>query len=102
MTTDTAAANKAIELDADILLKATRVDGVYSDDPEKNQHAILYPELTYQAVMEQKLRVMDATAIAQCMEHNMPILVFNFQKSGNIERAVRGEKIGTLISSSSE
>ena len=68
-----------------------------SDDPEKNPHAVLYRELSYQAVREQNLRVMDPTAIAQCMEHDMPILVFNFKKEGNIERAVSGERVGTLI-----
>jgi uridylate kinase len=99
VTTDTAAAQRALELEADILLKATRVDGVYSDDPEKNPHAVLYRELSYHAVREQNLRVMDPTAIAQCMEHDMPILVFNFKKEGNIERAVNGDRIGTLISS---
>ncbi|HTU26538.1 MAG TPA: UMP kinase [Pirellulales bacterium] len=99
VTTDTAAAQRALELEADILLKATRVDGVYSDDPEKNPHAVLYSELSYHAVREQNLRVMDPTAIAQCMEHEMPILVFNFRKEGNIERAVNGDRIGTLISS---
>src|SRR5690606_6305515 len=99
VTTDTAAAQRALELEADILLKATRVDGVYSDDPEKNPHAILYRQLKYHEVQEQKLRVIDSTAIAQCMEHNMPILVFNFKKEGNIERAVLGERIGTLIAS---
>jgi len=99
VTTDTAAAQRALELEADILLKATRVDGVYSDDPEKNPHAVLYSELSYGAVREQNLRVMDPTAIAQCMEHNMPILVFNFKKEGNIERAVKGEKVGTWIGS---
>jgi uridylate kinase len=98
VTTDTAAAQRALELEADILLKATRVDGVYSDDPEKNPHAMLYRELTYQQVREQNLRVMDATAISQCMEHAMPILVFNYRKEGNIERAVAGEKVGTLVS----
>ncbi len=98
VTTDTAAAQKAQELDADILLKATRVDGVYSDDPEKNPHAVLYRELTYQAVREQNLRVMDPTAIAHCMEHDLPILVFNYKKDGNIERAVTGEQVGTLVS----
>jgi uridylate kinase len=97
VTTDTAAAQRALELDADILLKATRVDGVYSDDPEKNPHAVLYSELSYAQVREQNLRVMDPTAIAQCMEHNMPILVFNFKKEGYIERAVAGEKVGTWI-----
>lgn len=99
VTTDTAAAQRALELEADILLKATRVDGVYSDDPERNPHAVLYSELDYNTVRERNLRVMDSTAIAQCMEHNMPILVFNFRKDGNIQRAVRGEKVGTRISS---
>ncbi|HEY2841549.1 MAG TPA: UMP kinase [Pirellulales bacterium] len=99
VTTDTAAAQRALELEADILMKATRVDGVYSDDPEKNPHAVFYSELSYHAVREQNLRVMDPTAIAQCMEHEMPILVFNFRKPGNIERAVSGEKVGTLIRS---
>jgi len=99
VTTDTAAAQKALELDADILLKATRVEGVYSDDPEKNPKAVLYHELTYQEVRDQNLRVMDPTAIAQCMEHNLPILVFNYREDGNIERAVRGEKIGTSVGS---
>jgi len=99
VTTDTAAAQRALELEADILLKATRVDGVYSDDPEKNPHALLYSELSYNAVREQNLRVMDPTAIAQCMEHDMPILVFNYKKEGNIERAVSGARVGTLISS---
>jgi uridylate kinase len=78
-------------------MKATRVDGVYSEDPEKNPHAVLYRDLTYKQVREQNLRVMDATAISQCMEHEMPILVFNYRKEGNIERAFAGEKIGTLI-----
>jgi uridylate kinase len=99
VTTDTAAAQRALELEADILLKATRVEGVYSDDPEKNPHAMLYSELSYHTVREQNLRFMDTTAVAQCMEHDMPILVFNFRKEGNIERAVTGERIGTIISS---
>jgi uridylate kinase len=98
VTTDTAAAQRALELGADILMKATRVDGVYSEDPEKNPHAVLFRELTCQQVREQNLRVMDATAISQCMEHGMPILVFNYRKDGNIERAVSGERIGTLVS----
>ncbi len=99
VTTDTAAAQRALELEADILMKATRVDGVYSDDPEKNPHALLYSELSYNSVREQNLRVMDSTAITQCMEHDMPILVFNYKKEGNIERATSGARIGTLISS---
>ena len=97
VTTDTAAAQKALELDCDVLLKATRVDGVYSDDPEKNPHAELYRDLTYQQVQQQNLRVMDPTAIAQCMEHRLPILVFNFKREGNIEAAVNGQQVGTLI-----
>ncbi len=97
VTTDTAAALRSLELEANILMKATRVDGVYSEDPEKNPHAVLYPTLEFSAVLEQGLRVMDSTAIAQCMEHQMPVLVFNFQKSENIQRAVLGERVGTLI-----
>lgn len=97
VTTDTAAAQRGLELDANIVLKATRVDGVYSDDPEKNPHAVLYRNLDYDTVIEQKLKVMDSTAIAQCRTHNLPILVFNFKKEGNIIRAVRGEKVGTYI-----
>jgi len=99
VTTDTAAAQRALELEADILLKATKVEGVYSDDPEKNPHAVLYSELSYHAVREQNLRVMDPTAVTQCMEHDMPIVVFNFKKEGNIQRAVRGDRIGTFIGS---
>ncbi|MGE0610027.1 MAG: uridine monophosphate kinase, partial [Pirellulales bacterium] len=99
VTTDTAAAQRALELEADVLLKATRVNGVYSDDPEKNPHAVLYNELSYHAVRQQNLRVMDPTAIAQCMEHDMPIVVFNFKSVGNILRAVAGERVGTLICS---
>ena len=98
VTTDTAAALAALELDADVLLKATRVDGVYSDDPEKNPHAVLYRQLDYNTVLQKGLRVMDPTAITHCMEHKKPILVFNYRKDGYIERAVRGEKLGTLVS----
>jgi uridylate kinase len=97
VTTDTAAALRALELEADILLKATRVDGVYSDDPEKNPHAVLYQTLDYDAVRQQNLRFMDSTAIAQCMERALPILVFNYKRDGNIQRAVRGEKVGTMV-----
>ncbi len=99
VTTDTAAAQRALELEADIVLKATRVDGVYSEDPEVNPHAVMYRHLDYHTVRTRDLRVMDHTAITQCMEHDMPILVFNYQKQGNIERAVGGERLGTLISS---
>jgi uridylate kinase len=97
VTTDTAAAQRALELDADALLKATRVDGVFSDDPEKNPHALLYSDLTYEDVQRQNLRVMDQEAIAKCQEYDMPILVFNFRKDGNIERAIRGDRVGTFV-----
>ena len=99
VTTDTAAAQRALEIDADVVLKATRVDGVYSDDPEKNPHAVLYDRLTYRDVTEKQLRVMDATAIALCQEHSKPILVFNFKKPGSIVRAISGETVGTWIGS---
>lgn len=98
VTTDTAAALRSMELGADILMKATRVDGVYSEDPEKNPHAVLYSELEFQTCIEKNLRVMDSTAISHCMEHNMPLMVFNFRKDGNIIRAVLGEKVGTIVS----
>ena len=97
VTTDTAAAQRALELDAGLLAKATRVDGVFSDDPEKNPHAVLYSQLGYEDVLRQHLRVMDPEAITKCMQYDLPILVFNFRKEGNIEQAVRGERVGTLI-----
>ncbi len=99
VTTDTAAAQRALELEADIVLKATRVDGVFSDDPERNPHAVLYRELDYGTVLSQNLRIMDHTAITQCMEHGMPVLVFNYKVTGNIQRAIAGEAVGTIISS---
>jgi uridylate kinase len=99
VTTDTAAAQKALEIEADILMKATRVDGVYSADPETDATATMFRHLTYQEVRDRNLRIMDPTAIAHCMEHDLPILVFNYRTDGNIERAVRGEDIGTLVSS---
>ncbi len=102
VTTDTAAAQRALEIEAQVVFKATRVDGVYSDDPEKNPHAVLYRKLDYLTVKEQNLRVMDQTAIAQCSEHDMPILVFNYKKEGNIQRAVSGESVGTFIGSNIE
>jgi uridylate kinase len=99
VTTDTAAASYALEIEAEVLMKATKVDGVYSDDPNKNPHAVLYTELDYSSVLEQNLRFMDSTAISHCMEHSLPVMVFNYQKEGNIQRAVAGEKIGTWIGS---
>src|SRR4051794_9033471 len=98
VTTDTAAALRGKELGAEVLMKATRVDGVYSADPEKNPHAVRYSHLTYDQVLGEQLKVMDMTAIGMCMENHLPILVFNFKKEGNIERAVSGEPIGTWVS----
>ena len=97
VTTDTAAAQRALELEADVILKATRVDGVYSEDPEKNPHAVLYDSLSYSDIVSKNLRVMDATAIALCQEHEKPILVFNFKKDGNIVKAISGDTVGTWI-----
>jgi uridylate kinase len=98
VTTDTAAALRAREMEANILLKATRVDGVYSEDPEINPHAVRYEKLTYTQVLRDNLRVMDMAAISLCREGKMPILVFNFKRDGNIERAIAGHPIGTLVS----
>ena len=99
VTTDTAAALRAREIEADVLLKATKVDGVYSEDPVRNPHAVRFAEISFQEVLQKNLQVMDATAIHHCMEHGIPILVFNFQVEGNIQRAILGERIGTLVHS---
>ena len=96
-TTDTAAALRATEIDADLILKATKVDGVYSSDPVKNKNARKYDKLTYIEVLNKKLKVMDATAVSLCMDNELPIVVFNIKKKGNIKKAVEGAKIGTLI-----
>ena len=97
-TTDTAASLRAAEIEAEIVLKSTRVDGVYSDDPEKNSSAELYEQLTYKEVLDNKLSVMDLTAITLCEENNMPIRVFDGTKDGNILKVLQGEKMGTIIS----
>ncbi|MBQ18342.1 MAG: UMP kinase [Planctomycetaceae bacterium] len=97
VTTDTAAALRAREIEADVVLKATRVDGIYAEDPEKNPHAVRYTDITYRDILAQNLEVMDAQAIHHCMEHKLPIVVFNYQKTGNIERVIAGEKIGTRV-----
>src|SRR2546427_9170661 len=94
VTTDTAAALRSRELEAEILLKATRVDGVYSDDPEKNAHAVLYDKLTYEKMIRDSLGVMDVAAVTMCREAKLPILVFNYKKEGNIKRAIAGHPIG--------
>ena len=97
VTTDTAAALRGKELGAEVLLKATRVDGVYSADPFKNPHAIRYETLTFEQVLRDELKVIDMTAIGMCMENHLPIMIFNFKKEGNILRAIAGEPIGTWI-----
>ena len=96
-TTDTAAALRAMEIDAQVLLKATRVDGVYDSDPEKNSSARLFSELTYRQVLEKNLKVMDLTAVSLAMSQRLPIVVFNLRKKENILKVVTGERIGTLI-----
>ncbi|OPY63366.1 MAG: Uridylate kinase [Syntrophorhabdaceae bacterium PtaU1.Bin034] len=96
-TTDTAAALRAMEIGADVIFKATRVNGVYDKDPEVHKDAVFFPEITYMEVLERNLRVMDATAISLCMENRLPIVVFNLRDNGNMKRAVLGEPVGTLI-----
>jgi uridylate kinase len=96
-TTDTAAALRAIEINADVLLKATKVNGVYSDDPVRNPKAQHYPRLTFDKVLNDKLNVMDATAIVMCRDNHLPLRVFNLNNSGDLTRIVRGEDVGTLV-----
>ncbi|MBW8878911.1 MAG: UMP kinase [Acidobacteria bacterium] len=96
-TTDTAAALRANEIHADVLLKATKVDGLYDSDPEKNPDAILLPEVTYQEVLEKNLQVMDTAAISLCRDNGIPIVIFDLMTSGNIRRVVCGERIGSLV-----
>lgn len=96
-STDTAAALRAAEIEADVIMKATNVDGVYNKDPHKYPDAVKYDELTYLDVINQQLGVMDYAAISLCMENNIPIIVFNLNDPDNIFRAVTGEKIGTIV-----
>ena len=96
-STDTAAALRAAEIDADIIFKATNVDGVYTADPKKDSKATKYDEITYIDVLNQKLNVMDSTATSLCMDNNIPILVFDINKKGNLLKAANGEKIGTIV-----
>jgi uridylate kinase len=98
-TTDTAAALRATELSCEVLLKGTKVDGVYTADPKKDKAARRYEELTYMEVLQQGLGVMDGTAITLCMENRLPVIVFNLFEEGNLERVVRGEALGTRIRS---
>jgi uridylate kinase len=100
-TTDTAAGLRAMEIGAEVILKATKVDGVYDADPLKHSGAKMYRELTYIEVLNKELKVMDSTAISLCMDNQLPIVVFNIMKKGNIKRVVCGERIGTLVSEGS-
>jgi uridylate kinase len=96
-TTDTTAALRAMEIGAEVILKATRVNGVYDKDPEQFPDAVFFPEITYLEVLNRNLRVMDATAISLCMENKLPIIVFNLKEKGNMKNAVLGERVGTLV-----
>ena len=98
-STDTTAAQRALEIGAEVVLMAKAVDGVYSDDPRTNPDAVLFEEITHREVIEQGLKVADATAFSLCMDNAMPIMVFNLLTKGNIARAIAGEKIGTLVRS---
>jgi uridylate kinase len=99
-TTDSAAALRALEMKADVIFKATKVDGIYDSDPVKNPNAVRFSTVTYQEVLEKQLKVMDASAISLCMDNNLPIMVFNMRESGNIVKAVCGNTdIGTLVTS---
>lgn len=96
-TTDSAACLRAIEIQAEAVFKATKVNGVFSDDPETNPKALFFPQISYREVLTTGLRVMDSTAISLCMDNNMPIHVFNMKISGNIEKILQGHRIGSLI-----
>jgi uridylate kinase len=96
-TTDTAASLRAMEIKADVIMKATKVDGVYDSDPVKNKTAAMFKKISYIDVLTKNLKVMDATAISLCRDNLLPIIVFNLQKKGNIRRAICGQKIGTYV-----
>jgi uridylate kinase len=98
-STDTAAALRAMEIKADIIMKGTRVDGIYSADPEKEPQATFFEHITYREVIEKRLKVMDSTAISLCMDNRLPIIVFNIRESGNMRRIVLGDKLGTKVTS---
>jgi len=96
-TTDTAASLRAMEIDAEVILKGTKVDGVYDTDPMVNPKARRYTNVTYMEVIQKELRVMDTTAISLCMENNLPIIVFNIMKRGNVEKIAQGKRVGTTV-----
>lgn len=97
-TTDTAAALRAVEIEAEVILKATKVDGIYDSDPILNPRAQKYDHLTYLEVIEKGLKIMDTTAISLCMDNTLPIVIFNLKKEGNIRKIIEGKKIGTIVS----
>jgi len=96
-TTDTAAALRAVEISANVLLKGTRVDGVYTADPEKDPKAEKYDKVSFGDVISKRLKIMDSTAFTMCRDNNMPLIVFNMDKSGNLKKLILGEKIGTIV-----
>ena len=96
-TTDSAASLRAIEIDADVILKGTRVDGIYSEDPELNPAAEKYNKLTFKEVFNKEIKVMDMTAFTLCKENNVPIIVFNMNEPGNLKKVVLGDEVGTLV-----
>jgi len=96
-TTDTAAALRATEIEADVILKGTRVDGIYDSDPEKNPKAKKFANITFGEVLKKKLSVMDLTAFTLCQENHLPIIVFDMNKKGNLKKVLRGDKIGTIV-----
>ena len=96
-TTDTASALRAVEMEADVLLKGTRVDGVYTADPEKDPTAVKFDALTFDEALDKKLKVMDLTSFTMCKENNMPVIVFNMNTAGKLLRVLRGEKVGTIV-----
>jgi len=96
-TTDTAAALRAMEIGAEVIMKATKVDGIYDKDPVKHKDAVMFKELTYIEVLQKELKVMDSTAISMCMDNNLPIIAFNLNQPENIKRVVMGEKVGTIV-----
>ena len=98
-TTDSAAALRAVEIDADVILKGTRVNGIYTADPEKDSSAVKYNEITFKEVFEKGLKVMDMTAFTLCNENNLPIIVFDMNTHGNLLRVINGEEIGTIVTS---
>ena len=96
-TTDTASSLRAVEIDADVMLKGTRVDGVYTSDPEQDPDAEKFENLTFDEALEKNLRILDQTAFTMCRENELPIIVFNMNEKGNLKKLISGEKVGTLV-----